>query len=283
MVARRKLKTLSEHTMNKSKFLIATASRALLNVFMVFALVALASLIGVGGAALWIYGRPGNTLSVAKQSSLPSKVDATADDTRDFPRLSPVRSDVTPAQLTAARYMPTDTEIATLSDTPRYTNISYNGGRQQAYLLVNTVLSSSPAASIDDESAPVQDADRPPLTDTASHYITDDQGRVVGIDGSAGAVADAREQHPNVARALPVQSRSVAHEVRVASPVAVRKAMPVDDDATAPSPTGFNVQDELARDDDRPVLRAEPVARAARSARPSMFGASDDLNGLGRN
>ena len=63
--------------MNKSKLSIAAASRALLNVFLVLALVVLASLIGVGGAALWIYSRPETIHTAAKSSNSRLHTDVT--------------------------------------------------------------------------------------------------------------------------------------------------------------------------------------------------------------
>lgn len=264
--------------MNKSKLSIATASRALLNLFLVLAMILIACLVGVGGAALWIYSRPETVSSAAKASSSHSKANVAASESRTFPLLTPVqRDDDTPAQLTPARYVPTSSEIATLSDTPRYTYVSYNAGRQQAHLRVNTVLSTDAPAPL-----AAQTTDRPPLNDSASRYITDSHGRVVGVDGTAGAAAEAREQQVTVARALPVQPKTFVPEVRIAAPVITRKALPVDGD-TAPSATSaFDVRAELSRDDDRPVLPAQPVATNAHSSRPALFGASDNFRTLGR-
>ena len=225
--------------------------------------------------------------------------------------LTPVQfDDDAPAQLTPARYVPTDSEIATISDTPRYTYVSYNGGRLQAHLRINTVLATSVPAPLapasTDDTTSAQAVGRPPLTDSASRYITDAHGRIIGVDGSAGAEAEARAQHATVARALPVTAL-VAPEVRVAAPVTqfgqavyaggrvmatatpattnylpIRKALPVEAEATAPEASSFDVRQELSQDDGRPVMRALPVARAVRTAHPAMFGASDDLQSFGR-
>ena len=130
-----------------------------------------------------------------------------------------------------------------------------------------------------DDAVPAQATDRPPLSDVASHYITDAHGRVIGIDGSAGALSEAQSQQVTVARALPVtQTAGVAPEVRVAYPVTARKATPVDDGVVA-APTAFNVQAELSREDERPVI---PAQRVVRAARPTMFGASDNVQSFGR-
>ena len=275
--------------MNKSKLSIAAASRLLLNAFFMLAIVALASLVGVGGAALWIYGRPVDASATASHAKPRLKADVVATEARVFPQLSPVQADNdVPSQLTPARYVPSDAEIATLSDTPRYTYVSYNGGRQQAHLRVTTVLSTSVpaplAAPTTEDITPVEANNRPPLNDSGSRYITDANGRVIGVDGTAGATAEANAQSVPVARALPVQPANFAPEVRVAYPVVTRKALPVDTDAPVVSAPGtFDVQAELAREDSRPVLHAIPVTRSSRSARPAMFGASDDLRSFGSN
>ena len=298
--------------MNKPKRLLTATSRVLLNALTVLTMVVLAGLIGVGGAALWIYGRTDMFSPAAKHATPRLNSEVAKADTRALPMLTPVQSDEdAPAQLIPAHYVPTDSEIATISDQPRYTYVSYNGGRQQAHLRVNTVLSASVPAPL--ASAPVADVataqteDRPPLSDSASRYITDAHGRVIGIDGSAGAAAeaDAQQQVP-VARGLPVQAVA-APEVRVAAPVTeygqpvyaggragassgtnylpIRKALPVDEtdtaNATAPE-SGFDARAELAREDDRPALRAQPVTRPARSVRSLMFGVSDNFQSLGR-
>lgn len=272
--------------MNKSQLSIATASRFLLNAFLVLVIVVLAGLVGVGGAALWIYSRPVASLATAQHSSPRLKGDVAATEARTFPKLSPVQaSDDAPAQLTPARYVPAESEIATLSDTPRYTYVSYNGGRQQAHLRVMTVLSNSvpaPLAALpNDASTSVSTTDRPPLSDAASRYITDARGRVIGVDGTAGAVAEASAQRVPIARALPVQPANFAPEVRVAYPVITRKALPVDANAPVPNSTSFDAQAELSREDARPVLHALPVARATRTTRPAMFGASDGFQSFG--
>lgn len=270
--------------MNKPKLSFTAVSRFLLNVCTVLVLVVLASLIGVGGAALWIYNRPETVASAARHTSPRLKADVAASETRSFPQLSPMQADSdVPAQLIPAHYVPSESEIAIFSGSPRYTYVSYNGGSQQAHVRINTVAAvTAPAplaASLETDNAPVQTGSRPPLTDSASRYITDAKGRVIGIDGTA-----AENQVP-AARALPVQAVGVQPEVRVASPVIARKALPVDDDQsgvqTASSP--FSVRAELSREDNRPVLRAQPVARTAGNIRPSMFGASDDYRSFGRN
>ncbi len=269
--------------MNNPKLSFATVSRVFLNLCMVLVLVVLASLIGVGGAALWIYSRPQTVASTAKHGASRLKSDVAANEERGFPKLTPVQvDDETPAHLIPARYVPTDSEIATFSGAPRYTYVSYNGGRQQAHLRVNTVVTETAPAPLAATSAmdmsSVQTVDRPPLSDSSSRYITNSQGRVIGIDGTAGV------QPVPVARALPVQVAGMEPEVRIASPVIARKALPVNDEAaTDPASSPFDVRAELTREDDLPVLRAQPVTRSAGNIRPNMFGAQDDMHSLGRN
>ena len=266
--------------MNKPKLSFTAVSRFFLNVCTVLVLVVLASLIGVGGAALWIYNRPETVSTTAKHSLRSIQSDVAASESRSFPKLAPMSADSdVPAQLIPAHYVPSDSEIATFSGSPRYTYVSYNGGRQQAHLRVNTVVGEvAPAplaASVTTDDISVQSNDRPLLTDSGSRYITNAQGRVIGIDGT---------QAPTV-RALPAQSAGVEPEVRVAAPVVTRKALPVDDNQSdvPTTPSTFDVRAELARQDDRPVLRVQPVTRSTGNIRPSMFGASDDYHSFGRN
>ncbi len=272
--------------MNKSKLSIAAASRALLNLFLVLAMIVLASLVGVGGAALWIYSRA-ETVSTAKISAPRLQAGVAANDSRNYPLLTPVQLDNdTPAQLTPARYVPASSEIATLSDTPRYTYVSYNGGRQQAHLRVNTVLSTdapAPLASqITDDATAAQATDRPPLSEPASHYITDSHGRVVGVDGTAGALAEARAEQVTVASVLPVKPRNLAPEIRVATPVVTRKALPVGDELAPSAPSAFDVRAEISREDEPSVQSVQPVAKTNHSARTAIFGASDSFRTFGR-
>ena len=271
--------------MNKLKLSFATACRAVMNAFLVIVLVTLASLIGVGGAALWIYGRPMTAQAAVKTGTV-----LTASDEHVFPVLTPVQLDSdSPAQLTPARYVPTESEIATISDSPRYTYVSYNGGRQQAHLRVNTVLSTSvpaplaPSAASGDEvpASPQQEDDHTRLSDPASHYITNAEGRVIGIDGTAGIVAESETQDAVVPVAASVQSKGYEPEVRVAAPVVVRKATPVDEENADAQPGTFNVQAELSSEDERLAQRAQPVTRTTRAARPAMFGANDNFRSFG--
>ena len=249
---------------------------------MVLVLVVLASLIGVGGAALWIYNQPEKSANATKRFSPAQKADVSAGQERCFPKLSRLQTDDdTPAQLIPAHYVPAESEIATFSGAPRYTYVSYNGGRQQAHLRVNMVVSETapiplPASTSCESKSVLASDNLPPLSDSGSRYITDARGRVIGVDGTVN------EQRIAVAQA--VQPVRIEPEVRVASPVITRKAMPVDDESvTVPATTTFDVRSELAREDEHPVLRAMPVSRSTGNIRPAMFGASDHFHSFGNN
>ena len=147
----------------------------------------------------------------------------------------------------------------------------------------------APLAKADDivASNAAGENDRPPLTDAGSHYIVSQQtGQVIGVDGSAGAAVEARR-----AATLPVAVavQTPPPEVRVASAVQVRPAIPVNPDeldATAtqypgatdgsqyipvrpaqPVATGrsFDAASYLANQDNVPVARAQAVNPTSRA------------------
>ena len=145
----------------------------------------------------------------------------------------------------------------------------------------------APLANSDDVAATDSDS-RPPLTDVGSHYIVSQRtGQVIGVDGSASAAAEAR-----VERAIPVAVavQTPPPEVRVASAVPVRPAIPVNpDDPDAVSPQypaatdgsqyvpvrraqpvtaghSFDAASYLASQDSVPVLRAQAVNPTSRAA-----------------
>ena len=150
-------------------------------------------------------------------------------------------------------------------------------------------------------------ANRPPLNDSGSHYFVDAAtGQVVGVDGSVSAAIEARQaeaerqaearriQEDKAFRvqAVPVEvAVQTPPEIRVASAVQVRAALPVNPDDTAvandapyvpasnsvqyvpvrraqPVAAGrsFNAASFLASEDNRPVLRAQPVNPTSRAA-----------------
>ena len=273
---------------------LARTWKALLNVSVVLVLVVLASLIGVGGASLFIYRQMSNNVAVAKPDN--PKGRATA------PNASPngaSEAKLLPGEDTDDHHATTPTvadstewHFAEFSDQPRYIDVTYDGGRQHARLKVNTVLSPRPEAASassvgdvnnndDNETASLPST----LSDPGAHYILDNNGRVVGVDGTAGAAAEARRS-----QASAPTIRNPVPEVRVATPVLqygrplfddgrpvqaaipapssqylpTRRALPVD--ANAPGGTPFDADAELA-DDGQPVRRAAPVSPTPRAPR----------------
>ncbi len=206
--------------------IVVRAGRALLSVSLVVAMVLAASLIGVGGAAIFIYRQMGNSASVSK--TLPGKGKTAVFDTDAATRLEPTpapsaeMADRHPATPTVAES--TEWHFAEFSDKPRYIDVTYDGGRQHARLKVNTVLSSKPDVAT--QSSLVSDTTddstdlTTPLNDPDSHYIVDKEtGRVIGIDGSAGAAKEVRRAQPVTATFPAATIRNPVPEVRVASPV----------------------------------------------------------------
>ena len=131
------------------------------------------------------------------------------------------------------------------------------------------------------------EGNRPPLTDAGSHYIvSQNTGQVIGVDGSAGAAVEARRAQ---AVQVAVAVQTPPPEVRVASAVQVRPALPVNPDemeATAPQYPGatdgsqyvpvrraqpvatgrsFDATSYLANQDNVPVARAQPVNPTSRA------------------
>lgn len=266
--------------MKTKKFSLSGAGRAIWSAFVVLSLVVVASVIGVGGAAMFIYHQMGNSVSVAKASPRES-VD------RTYPKLQAVSSGKAAA----------DWEIAELSDKPRFTYVSYDGGRRRARLRVTTVLDSRradnsmppPLTPGESDVMPTvsDEGQRPPLAEPASKYIISEHtGRVIGIDGTAGAAMEARQYVPEVRVAAPVLEngravfRSGNNRVLSETPVQtqfmpVRRALPVEPSDREPDDVGgvvsspstsFSVERELADEDDVPVQRALPVNRAPRPA-----------------
>ena len=137
----------------------------------------------------------------------------------------------------------------------------------------NPVLPRVPAPLATSDDVAVADAgDRPPLTDSGSHYIVSPRtGQVIGVDGSAGAAADARR-----AEAIPVAVavQTPPPEVRVASAVPVRAAIPVSpDEADASNPQSPVVTDGTQY---VPVRRAQPVT-ASRAFDATSYLAQDNV------
>ena len=250
-------------------------------------MIILASLIGVGGAAIFIYKQMGNSVNVTKTTPAKARpLIAAETDQVPAPSLTPLTTASTDEHHAATATVADSSEwhFAEFSDKPRFIDVTYDGGRQHARLKVNTVLSSKPdVASAMVSDVPAEDDDRPAL-EAGNKYITDKRtGRVIGIDGSAGAAMEVRRAE--AVSSLPATTiRNPVPEVRVASPVLqfgrsafdndgpvqaaapttrfppTRKAQPVyrDEYGNIASPdTGDEAPDDL------PVRRALPTRQGA--------------------
>lgn len=308
---------MDEQVSYPSKRPIARAWYTFLNISLVVAMIVAASLIGLGGAAVFIYRQMGNGVAVSKPA--PAKEHVAADQDDDArPRLTPVQPDDSTARHSAAPTVAESTEwhFAEFSDQPRYIDVTYDGGKQHARLKVNTVLSSKPdvqavdapaalSSSVVSDSSPNDENDNgPTLSDPGSHYIIDkNTGRVVGIDGTAGAAMEVRRAQPVAPPASPT-IRNPVPEVRVASPVMqygrplfegdrpvqaaipasnyvpTRRALPVNPGDADDNPPAFNAAAELA-DDGTPVQRATPVTPPA--TRKRAYEWSDSTSVFRRN
>ena len=250
-----------------------TLSRFVLKSLAVFALVAAAGLVGVGVAGFVAFHELGLRPEISRSSHDSAQpVEVTphliAIDRLDMWQGQPVAMNVN-ASLAANRFI-----AAEPSDQPHYSYADYRPSAPAA----TTVAIPAPLAPTVEEAAPVIDNHSPRLTDPGSRFIVDQTtGRVVGIDGTVGAMAEARQQPPartpEVRAALPVDA-SPAFGLPPGKPdlyPAVRRAVPVAEDVEdAPAPQGFNAASEIA-DDSRPVLRAQAVAVTPRSQPQRRF------------
>ena len=250
---------------------LGNTTRTVGKMFFALMLLLIAVAVGFGGTALFVYHQFGE----ARHPSQPAR-NVVVD------RRLPVQG--------VARRSPELRRVASLSsDQPAYTYADNNDGQpttpgQRAHLTSTVPAPLEAAAQANDPSdAPVR------LNDPESHLILDPRtGRVIGIDGSAGARREAQEENLQVP---PAPSRVVAvqtppPEVRVASPVLadgipvyhgtavpptnvassqyvpVRKALPVATDEVGTPGRVFNAGEYMLNDQDRPVLRAQAVVPA---------------------
>lgn len=265
---------------------LARAWKAFLSVSLVLVLIVIASLIGVGGASLFIYRQMTKEVTVTKASQ---KAPDTG--TSKQTKSSVSQSMETNAQHAVIPTVADSTEwhFAEFSNQPRYIDVTYDGGKQHARLKVNTVLSpelDAPSSSVGN-SDNADDGDSTfPLSDPGSHYILDkNTGRVVGVDGSAGAASEVRRSQAVPPASIAPTIRNPVPEVRVASPVLqygrplfngdrpmqaavpasnylpTRRALPVDPNDSTADGSSFDASSELA-DDGQPVKRATPVYRS---------------------
>ncbi len=263
-----------------------SATRTVGKMFFGFLLLVLAVAAGFGGTALIVYHQLGGSRSAESRIA-----------ERARPERKEAARPVTPVVGNDNASSQTRPVVAMPSDVPAYTYADNNNGQPSLPDKRHKPVDSVPAA-LDTPTTEPTATDN--LNDPESHYIVDSRtGRVVGIDGTAGARREAAEEQ----RRLDAAPRAVAvqtpePEVRVASAVTeegqpvyhdatstnanvslgsqsvpVRRAMPVTADATT-EPNRFNVAEYLADDQNRMSLRAQPayptgtrVARAARMFR----------------
>ena len=241
-----------------------TAGKLLFALLLLFVAVA----VGFGGTALFVYHQFGE----ARRPAQPAR--STAADHR--PAAQPVRG--------ATDEGSQPRRVAALpSDQSQYTYADNNDGQPTAPAKRTRATAGVPAPL---EASTEVSGVSSPLNDPESHYIVDSQtGRVVGIDGSAGARREEEQDRLQQQSAPPraVAVRTPPPEVRVASPVLadgqpvyhgiaapaanpagsqylpVRKALPVAPDKVNPTVRVFNAGEYMMNDQDRPVLRAQAV------------------------
>lgn len=250
----------------KSTAALGTATRTVGKLLFALILLVAAVAVGFGGTALYVYHQFGDTRRPAAQ---PARGD-----------VAERRVQAQPARNGMDDNSPVRRVAALPSDQPQYTYADNSGGLPSAPVKRPRQMVDVPAP-LDPPAQAVDVADTTArLNDPESRYIVDSRtGRVVGIDGSAGARI---EEDQEWLRQLSEPPRAVAvqtppPEVRIASPVIedgqpvyhgtpastvnaadsqyvpVRKALPV---------TIFNAAEYLMNDQDRPVLRAQPVLPA---------------------
>ena len=236
---------------------------------LVLLLIAVAA--GFGGTALFVYHQFGD----AHHSTRPARSLAA-----DHPPL------VQPSQGAGDQGSQVRRVASLPSDESAYTYADNQGGQPTTLGRRARPTSTVPAPL----EAASQTSDSPTarvrLDDPESHYIVDAHtGRVIGIDGSAGARREAEEENSPQRSAPPraVAVQTPPPEVRVASPVLdggvpvyhrsvvapmskvdpqylpIRKALPVTPAETDPSSQIFNAGEYMMNGQDRPVLRAQAV------------------------
>ena len=254
----------------KTTATLEKTTRTVGKVFLALMLLVLAVTVGFGGTALFVYYQFGDS----RHPATPARGTVAA-------RRSPVQSVRGTDQSSSIRRVanvPAEPSAYTYADN-QGGQPTTPGGRAHPADAVPAPL--NPAVLSGDHSSQ--------LSDPESHYIVDARtGRVVGIDGSAGAQREAEQESLQKASTPPraVAVQTPPPEVRVASPVMadgrpvyhgeivapanpantqylpVRKALPV---APAETPAGvraFNAGEYMMNDQNRPVLRAQAVIPA---------------------
>ena len=254
----------------KTTAILEKTTRTVGKVFFALMLLLLAVIVGFGGTALFVYHQFGDSRHLAAPTR------GIGNDHR-----SPVQSAQAADQSSSLRHVanvPTDRSTYTYAD-------NFDGQpsapASRAHPADAVPAPLDPASSADDHSTR--------LSDPESHYIVDARtGRVVGIDGSAGAQREAEQDRSqeNLAPPRAVAVQTPPPEVRVASPVLadglpvyhgqavapanpvgsqylpVRKALPVTSTEAPVNVRTFNAGEYMMKDQDRPVLRAQAVVPA---------------------
>ncbi len=248
----------------KSAIPLGSATRTVGKLFFALTLLVVAVAAGFGGTALIVYrsldsGHAQASRNVAERKAVNPSPDKSSAAKKD--------EGVRPV-------------AASHSDQPSYTYADNNGGQPSTPARRVRPGASVPAPL--EDTAPAASVPNPSigLNDPESQYIVDSRtGRVVGIDGSAGA---RREEEKRLLDAAPraVAVQTPPPEVRVASAVvedgqgvipaasgtqylSVRRALPVTADAANAGPRNFNVAEYMAGGQARPVMRAQPVSAKA--------------------
>ena len=254
----------------KSNAKLGSATRAVGKLFFGLLLLVVAVAAGFGGTALFVYHHLEGGRAPASRNLVERKGSAPNQDK---------------VQIVKKEDNGTRPVAAVSSDQPSYTYADNNAGQPSTPSKRVRSVASVPAA-LENVAPQVGNSDPVAgLNDPESHYITDARtGRVVGIDGSAGARREEEEEQRRIQeapRAVAVQTP--VPEIRVASAVVedglpvyrdgqslpatgagaqylpVRRALPVTADTTSVEPRNFNVAEYLAEAQPRPVLRAQPV------------------------
>ena len=250
----------------------------LLRTILVLGLLVAAALVGVGIAAFAAYHQVGGNTTLAHPSPrtaapaeevvVPRTVALSSIETWEG---QAIMMDVS-ASLAANRFI----AAAGSSDQPQFSYADYQKDARAGAANTGDVPPSLEPPS--PERMPAALPTQPALSDPGSRYIVNpDTGLIIGIDGTAGAQVEARQQDEEQQREAAIAARR-EREARAALPVdapvvsdlpagkpgmypAIRRAEPVDAPTasvnSASTPHGFSAEAELS--DDRPVFRAQPV------------------------
>ena len=254
----------------KTNATLERTTRTVGKVFFALGLLVIAVTVGFGGTALFVYHQFGDT----RHPAAPAR-GAIAD---HRPPVQAAQAADQSSSIHRVANVPTEPSAYTYADN-RGGQPTVPAGRAHPTEAVPAPL--DPVMPNGDQS--IQ------LSDPESHYIVDARtGRVVGIDGSAGAQREAEQEQIQEAAPPPraVAVQTPPPEVRVASPVLadghpiyhgeavapanpassqylpVRKALPVGSAEVPANAPAFRAGEYMMNDLDRPVLRAQAVVPA---------------------